>query len=389
VCEGLHVIDVRGAAGRFIDRRTWKTGETVPLTAELRRAFPIVTARGGSVVSADQLKVNVQQALERSARVLIYAPTEAELSAAMTNEAMPADWLVAESPGVLSTRVPRDVTRELGRRLSARLEAQGIAAVSGGSDPYTMTVALLAPGSGEPDLLTINLADQASRTRAIAALDSSLRPLVRASIETTVIDVAGTPGAVVIRSTGVGARAGLTAGDVIVGAGGSPVASVADLSARIAAVRPPASNLALDVRSLAGASRTVTVAITHVPDTLPQRDPTILYNRTLIDLQDALRATGDTPVTIATRRLNLGIVHMRLGNCDDALTAFGQTTLPDGAGVSAGTVAYFSGLCYEQTGRALEAQAAFTKAAAASQARLWHDGPLVAPLARQKLQGRR
>ena len=79
---------------------------------------------------------------------------------------------------------------------------------------------------------------------------------------------------------------------------------------------------------------------------------------------------------------------MRLGNFDEAIAAFTQAALPDGPGVSAGTVAYFTGLCYEQTGRPLDAQTAFTKAAAATQSRLWHDGPLVAPLAKQKLQRR-
>ena len=387
LCEGPHMIEVRGPGGRFIDRRAWKTGESVTLDATLRRAFPIVTARGGTAVSADQLRTNVERALGASTRVLVYTPAEAELTAAMSGEALPAEWLVVDAAGAPAGRVPKDITRELGRRLAGKLQGQGIAAVSGGADPYLMHVALLAPGSGEPDVVTVNLADAATVRRAIAALDGALPPLVRASLETSVIDVDGTPGAVVIRPGGAGARAGLAAGDVIVSAAGAPVTSVADLHTRIAAVRAPQTTLPLEVRGLGGATRSVSVTMSLVPDALPQRDATLLYNRVLIELQDALRVGATGPVA-AAQRFNLGLVHMRLGNWEEALAAFAQTTLPDGPGVSAGTVAYFTGLCHEQTGRALEAQAAFTKAAAAAQARLWHDGPLVAPLAKLKLQRR-
>jgi len=104
----------------------------------------------------------------------------------------------------------------------------------------------------------------------------------------------------------------------------------------------------------------------------------------VLDLQEAAGRPG-TPAATAAAKLNLAIVHMRLGNWDDAQAALKDVQLPDGPGVSAGTVAYLSGLCAEATGRSAEAQAAFTKAAAATLARLWNDGPLVAPLAQAKL----
>ncbi len=62
----------------------------------------------------------------------------------------------------------------------------------------------------------------------------------------------------------------------------------------------------------------------------------------------------------------------------------------DGPGVSAGTVAYINGLAYEALCRAPDATAAFTKAAASPQARLWYEGPSwPPPLGRTKLQNRR
>jgi len=86
--------------------------------------------------------------------------------------------------------------------------------------------------------------------------------------------------------------------------------------------------------------------------------------------------------------LNLAIAHMHLANWDDAQAELKDAQLADGSGVSAGTVAYLTGLCLEAVGRTPDAQAAFTKAAAAPLARLSAEGPLVAPLAQQKLQRR-
>ena len=121
-----------------------------------------------------------------------------------------------------------------------------------------------------------------------------------------------------------------------------------------------------------------------VIDTMPLRDPAILYNRALLDLRR--RAAASSGPSSAAANLNLAVVELRLGNFDGALTALGRVTLPDGPGVSAGTVQYLRGLCLEGAGRTSEARAAFTAAAEAGEARLSAEGPLVAPLARAKLE---
>jgi membrane-associated protease RseP (regulator of RpoE activity) len=192
-------------------------------------------------------------------------------------------------------------------------------------------------------------------------------------------------GAVVVRAAGVGATAGLTAGDIIVSAGGTPVTSAADLRAKIAAAVPPAASLPLQVQNTAGVTRTVNATVTMVPDAMPLRSSTLLYNRALVDLR-AAAATVSTVAERAAAHVNLAIVNMRLGNWDEAQKELALAQLPDGPGVSAGTVAYLTGLCLEATGRTADAQAAFTKAAASPLARLSTDGPLVAPLAQQKIR---
>lgn len=382
VCAGAHVIEIRGSRGRFVDRREWKTGEKVNLAADLRPAVPIVIATGGTGMTPDRLLTSVEAALAPAKRLLLYAPVASELEAAMKQENVPADWLNA-SPGV-TQKLPKEVIRDMGRRLSARLGVQGLAAAAVGADSATVSMLLLAAGSGEPDVMTMSLADAASRSRVIDQLNTMPPQLVRPSLETAFIDVQGVQGAVVVRAN---AASGLTVGDVVTSAGGKPVTSVAELRTILAA-QNGSGTLSLEAKGAAGAVKKVSSPVTTVIDTLAVRDPALLANRALLDLQSAV-AVAPAGVQKVAATINLAIVHLRLGSWDDALATLKDVQLPDGPGVSSGTVTYLNGLALEGLGRTADAQAAFAKAAASPQARLWFEGPLVAPLASARLQTRR
>ena len=384
VCAGTHLIEVRGARGRFVDRREWKTGDTATLTATLRSAVPFISMQAGAGSTPEQLRGTLERMLAPANRVMFFTPDAAELDAAMKQENIPADWLgpMLGQPGA---RLPREAVRDMARRLSTRLGVQGLSAAVVGADAYTVSLLFLAAGSGEPDLLTLSLTDSASQGRVLERLNAALPTLVRLSVNAAFIDVAGTPGAVVARA---GEGAGLAPGDIITSAVGKPVASVADLQAALAAQPLTAQSIALEVKGAGGVVRKVPAPVTLGVDTLGVRDPALLPNRALLDLQDAVRSPVVGVQSMAAS-INLALVHMRLGNWDDALAAIKDVQLLDGPGVSAGTVAYLNGLAYEALGRAPDATAAFTKAAASPQARLWYEGPLVAPLARTKLQNRR
>ena len=385
VCAGSHVIEVRGTHGRFVERREWKTGETVTLNAELRPAIPIVIATTGSATTTpERLRTALEKVFSPARRLLVYSPVPSDLEAAMRAENIPADWL-NPTPGEAGQKLPKEVIRDMGRRLAARLGAQGLAAAAVGSDSASVTFMLLAAGSAEPDVLTLSLADAATQGRAVDRLSATPTQLVSKSLDTTFIDVEGTPGAVVVRTN---SASGLAAGDVVTSAAGKPVASVADLRAAVAAQNASATTIALEARSAAGAVKKAATPVSTVVDTLAVRDPQILPNRALLDLQVA-HASAAAGVQKAAHAINLAVVHLRLGNWDDALAILKDVQATDGAGVSAGTIAYLNGLAYEGLGRAADAQAAFTKAAASPNARLWHEGPLVAPLATARLQNRR
>jgi tetratricopeptide (TPR) repeat protein len=387
LCEGPHVIEVRGARGRFVDRRDWRTGDNVTLRAELRSAFPVVSTPGVPSVALDRLRTSIERALGSARGVLVYFPTDAELQNAVRGEDLPPDWLAPDQAGPASKpRMSTDIRRDIGRKLAARFEAQGVAAVAATSDPNVVTLAILAAGSGEPDVIAVNLQDPASRTRAADFLGAAFPPVLRPALDASVIDVAGVSGAVVVRVGPAGTKAGLAMGDVIVSADGAPVASVAALRKIIAAAGTRASSMTLTAK--AGTSdKTIAGAVSLAPETWPPRESSLPYNRALIDLQHALKMPGSGAESTATL-LNLAVVQMRLGNWEEALQALGNVKLPEGSGVSAGTVHYFVGLCQEALGRTAEARAAFTRAAASAEARLSQEGPLVAPLAQRKLRSK-
>jgi len=384
VCSGGHVIEIRGARGRFVDRREWKTGEKVTLAAELRSAVPIVTATGSSGMTPDRLRASLERVLAPAKRLLVYAPVQAELDDAMRQENVPADWL-SPAPGESTPRLPKDVIRDTGRRLAARLGVQGLASATVSADSSSVTFMMLAAGSGEPDVLTMSLADTASQGRVIERLNAMPTQFVRPSLETAFIDVDGVAGAVVLRTL---PASGLAAGDVVTSAAGKPVTSVSDLRAALAAHSPSTPAIALEAKSPAGVIKKASSPVATVVDTLSVRDPNVLANRALLDLQSAV-ASAPAGIQRTAAAINLAVVQLRLGSWDDALATLKDVQLPEGQGVSAGTLAYLNGLAFEGLGRAADAQAAFTKAAASPQARLWFEGPLVAPLATARLQNRR
>ena len=106
----------------------------------------------------------------------------------------------------------------------------------------------------------------------LAALNVKLPPVVRPALEASVVDVAEQPGAAIVRSEGVAAAAGLAVGDVIVSAAGSPVASVADLRAKVMTAES-GGGFAIDVRNSAGVVRPVKVSLATAADTLPLTRP--------------------------------------------------------------------------------------------------------------------
>ncbi len=379
LCEGPHVIEVRGPRGRFVDRRVWAAGATAALDADLRPAFALVEVAGSPDPAATaELTTRVEEALAATTDVRLFSPTTDEVVAAAGDPRL--DVALSSDDATLTRR------RDMAGAWSERLNTQGVAwlvPVADQADTYDLF--LLASASGQPDVIRLDMDDVGSRAAAQRQLDAPPPPIVRTTLQTVVVDVAGIDGAAVIQVDpgGAGETAGLAPGDIIVGAAGAPVTSVSGLSEGLARAEPNAE-LALDVRGQDGVVRSASILVGLEPDTIPLADPNLLYNKILLDLETrALAERGG--VTGAAASLNLAIAHMRLGSWDHAMVALEATSLPVGPGVSAATVDYLLALCLREIGDIDAAGAALRRAADADGALLSVGGPPIGPLAARAL----
>jgi hypothetical protein len=374
ICEGEHLLEVRSQHGRFIDRRYWRTGDSETLNAVLRPAFAIVVNAPPSGVSPTEFRRIVENGLSGAKGALIFTPREEELVASQKQDDINLDFFHATSAAAVLRR------RETGERVAGRLAVQGIAAIESSGRPDSVQLSLLAAGSTEPEVVTFDLNDASSRAAAVAALTADVPPITRVSIDAFLIDVASIQGAVVARAS---QELGLAPGEVVVDVGGAAVSSVADVQEKLNGKQ--GQTLTLGVRQPSGASKMVSVTPKLVPDTIPMADKHLLYNGILLRLEQLLRE-AKTPVDAIASRLNLAIVEMRLGRWGEAARDLEQLRLPEGPGVSGGTISYLLGICYEALGRRADATSSFTTASK-SEAMLSMRGPRTAALAQEKLQG--
>src|SRR5262249_30149377 len=240
---------------------------------------------------------------------------------------------------------------DLTAKIARAFEAQGVASVTVPSnlDRSRLVVSLLAAGSGEPDVLEVTIDRPETFAAAIAQLDrapSFLRP----SLGLTTIDAKDVAGPVVISAdiNGPAAKAGITAGDVILKANAQPITDAVGLTSILAAKKAD-EDLTLELKDRAGAAKRADVKVAMAPRLVGLYDQTLLVNRTLLDLRSRLQTQG-SPLDESVLRLNLAAALARIENWSEARTELQRVKLPDGPGVSNGTVQYLLGLCADKLG---------------------------------------
>ena len=133
--------------------------------------------------------------------------------------------------------------------------------------------------------------------------------------------------------------------------------------------------LSLDLKDVAGAAKKAQLNVVMTPRLIGISDQTILANRIILAIRARLLSVTD-PVEEATLRLNLAAALMHVEDWSDARAELGRVRLPDGPGVSNGTVQYLLGICAKSLGNRADAETAL-KAAEGSDALLTEDGPAV------------
>jgi Flp pilus assembly protein TadD len=151
----------------------------------------------------------------------------------------------------------------------------------------------------------------------------------------------------------------------------------------ILAAKKADEDLTLELKDRAGAAKRADVKVAMAPRLLGLYDQTLLVNRMLLDLRSRLQTQG-SPLDDSVLRLNLAAALARVENWSDARTELQRVKLPDGPGVSNGTVQYLIGLCADKLGNRADAETAY-RAAIASDAQITEDGPSVKELAEARL----
>jgi len=186
------------------------------------------------------------------------------------------------------------------------------------------------------------------------------------------------------------AKAGLRVGDRLKGVGNRKVQSVRDVAQALSAEtdRPGGLKAAvvLALEDRAGA-RTARVAPGESPLVMPLTDATLLYNRALAEFRLRSRAAQEEEDR-GVALLNLGVAFMHFRAYDKAQgEGFGKAALPQGPGVSQGTVLYYRGLCALRRGDPATARTALDGAAAAAGSTLESgDGPSAAAAASRMIK---
>jgi PDZ domain/PEGA domain len=391
LCEGEHLVEVRSGSGRYFRRMTAHTGDKVDMDATLKPAFALVSTSGQAIGLNADLRMTIERAFEGLQSVTVFAPPADQLEPLLKAQQLTPAWLAFDGSKralAQSADLGAAARRDLTARIAKAFDAQGVASVTVPSalDRSRLVVSLLAAGSGDPDIVEVTIDRPETFAAAVAQVDRA-PSFFRPSLGLSAIDVRDVAGAVVIGvdANGPAGKAGVAPGDVIVKANAQPIADAVALNTLLAS-RKGDEALTLELKDRAGAPKRADVTVAMAPRLVGLYDQTLLVNRMLLDLRNRLQTPG-SPAEDSVLRLNLGAALARIENWSEARTELQRVKLPDGPGVSNGTVQYLLGLCADKLGSRADAEAAFT-AAAASEALISEDGPSVKDLVEARKAGR-
>ncbi|MGE0704745.1 MAG: PEGA domain-containing protein [Vicinamibacterales bacterium] len=385
LCQGEHAIELRSAGGRYFRRVNATPGAEILIDGVMKPAFALLSVSGQAESVGADLRVLVERAFENSQAITLFAPPAAEAEAAVKEQQLPSGWLAFDTArrpiGVAGDILP-PTRREASSKLSSAFGVQGVASLAV-IDRNRVTLSLLAAGSSEPDVLELTLDNPQAMSAAIAALDRT-PSLFRPAMGLVAVDIADVEGAVVVSvdANGPAAQAGIEPGDAIIGADGQAVANAVALATLLDA-RTDATSIPLQVRDRAGVVAPATVNMALTPRVIGTTDRSLMINRLLVHFRSRLLESPQG-AEAAVLRLNLAAALVRVEAWSEAREALLQVDLPEGPGVSRGTVQYLLGLCAERLGNMSEAQAAY-KEALGSEGLLTEDGPAVRDLAEARL----
>ncbi len=386
VCSGRHRLEVKHTAGKFLKDIVLARDENLSLDCPIRPSLALLGVVAESAAGERNLPV-VEEGLERNlskvASLNVFPAPRETVDRILEAERLTRKALVS------ATRADADVVRRVTEKLAAALDVQGflVAVLPDERLQRTAMLHLLAAGNSTPDPWEVTWAEAASYLRFISAVDQRAT-LYHPWSGLITVDTLLHDGVPVLRMVPLGPaeKAGIRVGEVIYAVEGKAVKRTADLRAALEG-RKSGDRMSLHLRGAAG-TRSVDLELAETPQEIPLNDPTLLYNKIMMDLRQQAEGYPGTEAA-AFAQLNLALCAMHFGDyaaAHDYLMK-AKSTLPQRPGLSQGTALYYLGLSLENLGTEYrrEAAEAYRAAAAFKDATLFNnDGPAVAPLAARR-----
>lgn len=384
VCSGKHRIEVKHASGKFLQDVVLEKNESVTIDCPIRPslAFLGVVAESAAAEGAqsDADEKIVQNLSKITSLNFLVAPRET------VDRILDAERLTRKSliPGA---GTDPDLLRKVTEKMAAALEVQGflIASLPEEKLRRTASLHLLAAGNTVADRWNVTFTEAASYLRFNEMVNQHAT-VYRPWTGLVTVDTLLHEGVPVLRVVpgSPAAQAGLQPGEILVAVDGKPVKQTADFLSAISQKKAK-DRAALLFRGASG-TRSVELIIAQTPQEIPLNEPSLLYNKVMMDLRQQVEGYPGSEAA-AYARLNLAICAMHFGDYAAAHEHLlkAKSELPQRPGISQGTALYYLGVALERLGYKKEALDAYRGAAAAKDATLFNnDGPAVAALASRR-----
>jgi tetratricopeptide (TPR) repeat protein len=385
VCAGVRRVEVRHAAGRFVQDVDLKPRTTVELAAQIRPtlAFLGVIADGPS---GERSLASMEGRLIRTASSTIRAmnflkPDNAVVERTLSGERLKlADLVPPAKPDPA-------LVRRVFEKLAASLEVQGFLIGRIPEEQLARSAALhvYAAGSVVPDSANVVMEDDLTYARFFALFEK--KAALRAPWSGLVtVDTLLHEGPVILRIVpgSPAEKAGFARGHVVTAVAGRKITKTEELLSALAAAGT-AKPLSLTVNA-AGGPKTVDLPLEEAAREV-SISAGVLANKVSMDLRQTIEGYPGSP-NAALARLNLGLIALSQHDYSGAHDAFvkAKNELPLAAGLSRGTASFYAGVALEHLGYAKEAIDEYTQASQDAGATLLSpDGPRVQDIAKRRL----
>ncbi len=385
VCSGkIHLEVKHSTAGKFIKDFTLGKDESLTLDCPIRPSLAflgsVADTPAGERVLADADE-KIRENLQKITSLNFIVPPRESVDRVLDGEKVTRKALVA------GAGVDPDVVLKVTEKLALALDVQGflVAVLPEAQLQRTAVLYLLAAGNAVAEPGEVNFAEAASYLRFVSKIDQRAT-VYRPWSGLITVDTLLHEGVPVLRAVpgSPAAQAGIQPGEVVTGAEGKPIKATAAVLSLVEQKKAK-DKLSIDVKGASG-SRTVELTLSETPQEIPLFEPTLLYNKVMMDLRQQVEGYPGTEQA-AFARLNLALCSMHFlefATAHEHLTK-AKAELPQRPGLSQGTALYYMGVALDRLNYRPQAIEAFKAAAAQKDATLFNnDGPAVAPLAARR-----